>query len=131
MRSETLAQISLFEGLSDEELDACAELFSERLVMAGDRLTDESEYGYSFFVVVDGEVKVVVGGEEVVRLGPGEHFGEIALVSEDERRTASVIATQITRLAKLMTWDFQKVMKRHPGLARRLQAIADQRRRAV
>lgn len=126
MDAQKLAPFELFSGLSEDELAACSELFTEQRVLMGERLTDENDYGYSFFVVIDGAVKVSVDGQEVARLGPGDHFGEVALV-RGERRNATVTATETCRLAKMMTWDFTELLRQHTTLAQSIQAKADER----
>ena len=92
----------------------------------GDRVTREADFGYSFFVVIDGRVQVEVGDEVVAELGPGDHFGEVALVTGD-KRNATVKALETCRLAKIMTWDFPKLLEEHPTLAGRIQESADRR----
>lgn len=126
MDAQTLAPIDLFAGLTADQLDGCSSLFTEQRVLMGEHLTDENEFGYSFFVVLDGHVKVLVDGQEVAALGPGDHFGERALVG-GERRNATVTATETTRVAKMMTWDFAKLLDDHPELARRIEAKAAER----
>lgn len=126
MDAQALAPIELFDGLTEQQLRDCSTLFKEDRVLMGEHLTDEDDYGYSFFVVLDGSVKVSVDGEEVARLTAGDHFGERALVN-GERRNATVTATETCRVAKMMTWDFQKLVDEHPELAKRLEAKAAER----
>jgi len=126
MDAQTLASFELFNGLTDEELTSCGDLFTETRVLMGEQLTQEEEFGYSFFIVLEGNVKVRVDGEEVAQLGPGDHFGEVSLV-RGERRNATVSAMETCRLAKMMTWDFRELMQNHPALASRIEAKADER----
>jgi CRP-like cAMP-binding protein len=127
MDTNELKDIDLFAGLDADELAACSTLFTSEDVLMGDKLTGETDFGYSFFVVLSGEVKVLVDDEEVARLGPGDHFGEVSLVT-GERRNATVTATERCRLAKMMTWDFQKLIDEHPKLADRIRSRVDERR---
>lgn len=129
MDTATLQQFELFEGFTDDELERTAELFTEQHVRMGDHLIERDDYGYSFFLVLEGEVRVDVDGEEVARLGAGEHFGELALV-RGVKRNARVVATNNSRLAKMMTWDFRAIVESHPALADRLEAKAAERERA-
>lgn len=126
MDHETLKISSLFDGMTEEEATATAELFEEGRYLMGDRVTREDDYGYSFFIVLAGKVRVNVGDNAVAELTPGDHFGEVALVS-GERRNATVTALESCRLAKIMTWDFPKLLEEHPTLAERLRASAEQR----
>jgi CRP/FNR family cyclic AMP-dependent transcriptional regulator len=75
--------------------------------------------GISFFVVVDGEAAVTVDGKEVGRLGPGDHFGELALVSNRER---SATVTAVTDLQCLVaaSWDFRRFAKKNPDVTWKL-----------
>ncbi len=126
MDPQALADVPLFEGMSDEQLADCAARFNEVWVRMGEKLTHEEDFGYSLFVVLNGQVRVDVGGEKVAELGPGDHFGEVALV-RGTRRNATVKATEATRLAKLMTWDFREVLAENPELAARLEESARRR----
>jgi CRP-like cAMP-binding protein len=71
--------------------------------------------GVGFFVVADGEASVTVGGDEVGKLGPGDHFGELALVTEAER-TATVTATTDLRLLEIPFWDFRDFAQANPDV---------------
>jgi CRP/FNR family cyclic AMP-dependent transcriptional regulator len=126
MDSEALRISSLFDGMADDEASATAELFEEGRYLMGDRVTHENDFGYSFFIVVEGKVRVNVGDEVVAELVAGDHFGEVALVS-GERRNATVTAIESCRLAKIMTWDFPKLLEEHPTLAGRIRASAEKR----
>ena len=126
MDHEALKISSLVEGMTDDELAATAELFEESRYLMGDRVTREADFGYSFFIVLDGRVQVEVGDEVVAELGAGDHFGEVALVTGD-KRNATVKALETCHLAKIMTWDFPKLMDEHPTLAGRIKASADAR----
>ena len=88
--TDDLARVSLFSTLSERQRKKLAKLFHERTVPAGTKLVTEGTMsGVGFFVVADGEARVTVGDSEVGRLGPGDHFGELALVSEAERSAPS------------------------------------------
>lgn len=128
MEAGDLVAFELFSGLSPDQLDSCAALFSEQRVLMGEKLTTEDDFSYSLFLVLDGAVRVSVDGEQVATLGPGDYFGEVGLV-RGERRNAEVTATETCRVAKLMTWDFEKLTESHPVLAQRLEAKAAERER--
>ena len=65
-----------------------------------------SEHGIGFFVIADGEASVSIDGHEVSRIGPGGHFGEVALIS-DRIRTASVTALTDLHTYVMTVWDFR------------------------
>jgi CRP-like cAMP-binding protein len=75
--------------------------------------------GVGFFVVGEGEASVSVGGNEVATLGPGDHFGELALVSEAER-TATVTAKTDLRLLEIPFWDFRDFAHANPDVTWKL-----------
>ena len=126
MEPEALKISSLVDGMSEAELAETAGLFEETRYLMGDRVTQEDDFGYSFFIVLEGRVQVEVGDEVVNLLSVGDHFGEVALVT-GERRNATVKALETCRLAKIMTWDFPKLMEEHPAIAGRIKASADER----
>lgn len=126
MDAEGLSEIPLFEGLTDEERAAWAAHFDEVEVLTNRHMTEKGDFGYSFFVVLSGAVQVKRDGVDVARLGPGDSFGEQALLSGD-RRNASVIAVERTRLAKMMIWDLNELLATTPKLAQRIQEIAKSR----
>jgi len=128
MLKDELSAIGIFEGLSDEKLTECADLFNESEVLMGEKLTKQDDFGYSLVLVLRGRVVVKVGDEVVNELGPGDHFGEVALV-EHKKRTATVVAQETCRIAKLMTWDFEKLVAIDPVIKERLDAAAAARQK--
>ena len=75
--------------------------------------------GISFFIVAEGEGAVSVEGEEVARVGPGDYFGEMALITE-EARTATVTAVTRLRCHAIAFWDFRKFAKENPDVSWKL-----------
>jgi glutaminase len=75
--------------------------------------------GVGFFVITDGEAAVSVGGKTVARLGPGDHFGELALISESER-TATVTAETPLRCLEIPFWDFRDFALANPDVTWKL-----------
>lgn len=123
MNPEELSIVRIFEGLSSEKLAACADLFQATDVLMGEKLTKEDDFGYSFVGILSGSVAVKVGDEVVNQLDAGEHFGEVALVKH-QKRNATVVARESCRVAKLMTWDFEKFLAVDPVIKDRLDAVA-------
>ena len=126
VQASDLVAFDLFSGLTPDQLDSCAALFSEQRVLMGERLTEKDDFSYSLFLVLEGAVKVSIDGDVVATLGKGDYFGEVGLV-RGERRNAEVTATETCQVAKLMTWDFEKLTETHPVLADRLEAKAAER----
>jgi CRP-like cAMP-binding protein len=83
------------------------------------------------FVIVDGEAKVTIGGKLKTKLGPGEFFGEIALL-DGGPRTATVTAETDVKLLGLTEWVFRGLLQEHPAIAvKTLQAMAGRLRSAT
>ena len=121
-----LRSVPLLEGLTDDELADAATHFNEVHVRSGDDIVHADEHAATFFIVLDGAVTVKVDDEAVAELGPGDHFGEVALVT-GERRNATCKALGTSRLAKMMAWDFNELLEKNPVLAGRIQSAADSR----
>ena len=125
MEASALQGIPLFDGLGPDELARCASLFQEAEILAGSGLAKEGDFAYKFFVVLDGEVEVLRDFEHVARLGAGDFFGEMGVVS-GERRNARVVADTRTTVAWMMPWDFQQMTEELPTVAARIdEAIAE------
>ena len=91
--ADELKQVPLFSGLSQRQLKRLARDFREREIKSGTPVMREGEKsGISFFVIVDGTATVSADGTQVGQLGPGDHFGELALISENVR-SATVTAS--------------------------------------
>jgi len=126
MDSDTLKQIPLFEGLSERDLERLAPMMAEVKVARDKPLTVEDSLGHEFFVLLDGTCEVRVGDRTVAQFGPGDFFGEIALL-QDERRTATVIATSPARVAVMGRSAFRDMSMRYPDIGARLRATLDER----
>ncbi len=124
--AELLGRVPLFSGLDPRELETIARTVHERTFSQGDAVAEEGHSGVGFFVIRDGEARVTVGGNEVRRLGPGDYFGEIALISEGAR-TATVTAETQLRCYGLTPWEFRPLVQTNAGIAwKLLQALAKQ-----
>lgn len=122
---ELLRKVRLFSELEEKDLESLGAEFNERRFSAGDRIALEGEGGLMFFVVESGEASVEVHGDEVGRLGPGDAFGEVALI--DRRpRTASVTAVSDLRCYGLPVFVFRPFVESRPQVAwKLLEAMAD------
>ena len=92
MNQARLKDVPFFSSMSEEDLAAVAQRTDEISVAAGRVLAREGDLGEEFFVIESGTAEVTRRGAPVAKLGPGDFFGEIALIRE-ERRTATVTAT--------------------------------------
>ena len=111
----------LFSGLSDRQLSPAGEGLQGAVpIPAGTRLTTQGEMsGVAFFVAAEGEAAVIVDGERVGTMGPGDHFGELAMISENER-TATVEALTPMRCHTIQFWHFRAFAKKNPDVTWKL-----------
>ncbi len=114
-RTELIGRCALFRGLDATQLAAVAETASEIDFPPGRVIARQGEIGTGFFIVVEGEVRVVRDGETIATLGPGEFFGELSVLDR-QPRIAQVVAAAPTRCLALASWDFEKVLLAHPQL---------------
>lgn len=126
MDAAELRSTTLFDGLPDDALERCAQRFQEAELLAGSGLTREGDFSYKFFVILEGEVEVLRDFSHVADLGPGEFFGEMGLVT-GTRRNARVVAKTPCRLAWVMSWDFDDMLRDEPEVAKRIEQIVEER----
>ena len=113
---ELLKRVPLFRGLDDKQLRSIAQSFTERSFSAGDDLVAEGTGGVGFFVIETGEARVSVEGEERRTLGPGDYFGEIALI-DGGLRTATVTATADGTMHGMTPWQFRPLVEENASIA--------------
>ena len=114
--TDQLKRIPLFAGLDDKHLKSIATSMHERTFKAGDSPTVEGKSGIGFFVIESGEATVDVGGNEVRKLGPGDHFGEIALIGKAPR-SATITANTDLACWGLTAWEFKPLVEANPAIA--------------
>jgi CRP/FNR family cyclic AMP-dependent transcriptional regulator len=112
----SLRQVPLFAELGDRELERLAGQFKERTFPEGSAVTEEGGTGTGFFIIADGNATVSVAGDQKATLGPGDFFGEIALVDEGTR-TATITAATDLRCYGLTAWEFRPFVEEHPQVA--------------
>jgi CRP-like cAMP-binding protein len=127
---EILRQVPLFEGLDDATLAQLSGDFAERQFAEGTEITKEGVGGLNFFVVETGDATITVGGSQVGTLGPGDSFGEIALVDK-AARAATITATTAVRAWALPVWSFRSFVETRPDVAWKLLEILADRLRAA
>jgi CRP-like cAMP-binding protein len=93
-------------------------------VPAGEHVVREGDYGYDLMAIEEGEADVIRGGETIATLGPGDFFGEMAVL-EKTLRTASVVAKTPMRLVTLSHWD----LKRTGDAIDQIRATLEERKR--
>ncbi len=127
---ELLQRIPLFADLEPRELKRLSGSFKERTFEAGASVATEGEGGAGFFVIESGEAVVSIHGDERGRLGPGDYFGDIAMIDQGER-TASIHAESDLKCYGLTFWDFRPIVESDARIAwPMLQAMAKRLREA-
>jgi CRP-like cAMP-binding protein len=126
-KAEALGRAPLFQNLSKQELGELAKATEDLEVDEGKVLTREGDLGREFFVIVEGDVSVTKDGEEIRALGPGDFFGEIALVYEDARRTATVTAKSPLRFFVLTRQSFRSLLGHQPEIEDKVMAALEDR----
>ena len=117
---------SLFAALPVATVEYLANQASERSFSPGDRIMSEGAAGDDFYLVVEGQVDVDVGGQVVKRLGPGDYFGEIALLYRTPR-TASVTAVTALRTLSFDGAHFVAAVTGYMGSTEMIGAVAQAR----
>ena len=121
---DLLQRVPIFQDLDRKELERVSATMKQRTFKAGDTVTAEGRGGVGFFVIDDGKAKVTVGGENRRELGPGDYFGEVALLT-DSPRTATITAETDLRCYGMTSWDFKPLVETHSSIAwKLLQAMA-------
>jgi CRP/FNR family transcriptional regulator, cyclic AMP receptor protein len=119
-RVDELKQVPLFSGLSQRQLRRLARDVKEREYRPGVTVVRQGKMsGIGFFIVVEGTAAVIVDGREVAKLGPGDHFGELALISE-QVRSATVTVETPARCLVMASWDFKKFVTENPDVSWKL-----------
>ena len=127
MDTSRIAAFSVFADLPATELDELAGAMSEVEVEAGANVLMLDDYGTAIYFIEQGEAAVLTdGGEEAKALGPGDTFGEIALLLTGQR-TATVAARTPMRLISLSGQDFERIRARVPELERSLRRLGLER----
>ena len=124
---DALAKAPLFAALSRQELGELAKATEDLEVDEGKVLTREGDLGREFFVIVDGDVSVTQDGNEIRRLGAGDFFGEIALIYDNARRTATVTAASPLRFFVLTRQSFRSLLEHQPGIEEKVMAALEER----
>ena len=120
----TLAKIPLFKECSKKEVQAISRLVTPIHVQAGKVLTKEGDPGREFMIIASGTATVRRKGRKVATLGPGDFFGELALLA-GVPRTATVIAETDMVVEALNRAEFATLLDESPSIARKvLSAVA-------
>jgi CRP/FNR family cyclic AMP-dependent transcriptional regulator len=128
--SELLRRVPLFADFDEHDLKRLARSFKERTFDSGSTVAGEGKTGAGFFVIESGEASVSVRGDEHGKLGPGDYFGEIALI-DDGARSATITADSDLHCYGLTSWEFRPLVESNASIAWKLLETMAQRLRAA
>lgn len=111
-----LARVSVFSGLKRKQLNALIEASKERSYKEGAVVVEAGSLGVGFYMVMEGKLEVRKKGDVIARLGKGDFFGEMALLSNSPR-IADVVAVAPTKCLVLSVWSFTGLVKTDPEIA--------------
>ena len=127
---DAIRRVPLFAELSDPELEQVAGLFKQRRFKEGEIVAQEGSGGAAFFLIDSGEATVTVGGQPRPTLGPGDYFGEIALIDEGAR-SATIAAASDLECYGLTFWDFRPLVMENAAICWKLLQFMVARLRAA
>jgi CRP-like cAMP-binding protein len=121
-----LSRIALFAGLAGPDQQVVASWLDVGEFAPGYKLTHEGASGYAFFVLHAGAADVVVGGNVVRTLGPGDFFGELSMLGNG-RQTATVTVTAPSTVWTMFGTRFRELQQQHPEIAASIEKVASER----
>jgi CRP-like cAMP-binding protein len=127
---EALAQLTLFADLTQPQLEEVAHTVEEEMFAEGQRILRQGMAGGGFYVILDGEAQVLVDGKERGRLGRGDFFGEIALLTGDAP-SADVVAMTLLRCLTIPGGELEAFLLEHPRVMLRMLQAGARRLRAA
>jgi CRP/FNR family transcriptional regulator, cyclic AMP receptor protein len=127
---ELLQRVPLFADFERGDLERLARSFKQRTFEQGSTVAGEGKTGAGFFVIESGEASVSVRGTDRDKLGPGDYFGEIALI-DDGARSATVTADSELRCYGLTSWEFRPLVENNAAMAWKLLETMAKRLRAA
>jgi CRP/FNR family cyclic AMP-dependent transcriptional regulator len=113
---DLIKRVPLFSGASKSELAQIAAIADEVDLPADKTLITEGDTGREFFALIEGTADVTQGGRKIRTMGPGDFFGEIALISKAPR-TATIVTTSPVRALVITDRAFRQLLEQSPEIA--------------
>ncbi|HMD52230.1 MAG TPA: cyclic nucleotide-binding domain-containing protein [Solirubrobacteraceae bacterium] len=123
MDEARLQQVRPFAGLSTAERKMLGRVIDEFRAPAGTTLVRQGDYGYEFMVIEEGTVDVIRNAELVDKMGPGDFFGELAVLDGGGHRNASVVATSPVCILRLSAHDMRLMRERMPSIGEQIDSV--------
>jgi CRP-like cAMP-binding protein len=121
-----IKEAKLFQGLPDSELRSLEKQMKIVKHPAGHEIVVKGDNGVGFMIILDGTVTVSTVQGKARKLGPGDSFGEMALL-DHEGRSANIKADTDVSLATIPEWSFKPFLKEHPEVSYRMLQLLSQR----
>jgi CRP-like cAMP-binding protein len=106
----------LWAGLDRKDLKAIVKVATERKFETGDIVLGKGEGGVGFYLIKDGSVEIKTDGNILAKLGPGQFFGEMAIL-DNQPRSAEVVAAKPSRCLIVSEWSFKALISENPKIA--------------
>ena len=121
---DQISKVPIFSGCSKRELAIIARASKVVSHKEGTVIAREGERGIGLFLILEGQCRVSIGDKTKAKLGPGDFFGEVALL-DGGPRTATVTAMTPVRLIGITGWVFRGLLMEHPSIAlKTLESVA-------
>ena len=111
-----LSTVPLFAGIDPADLQAVADVATEVRFRAGEEVVRQGDPGDQLYVILDGEMKVIVDGQQVATRRPGDHVGEMSVLTR-EPRSATLVASGEVRALGLTQAQFESMLRERPDIA--------------
>ncbi len=127
---DQLAKIWIFSKLEQSDIARMAKAVVPRTYAKGESIVNEGEQAVAFYVIISGKVQMTKKGEPLGTMGPGECFGEMALL-DGHPRSASVLALEDTECLAMTRWDFTAELRANPAMAVAMLPVLSKRIREL
>jgi Ion transport protein/Cyclic nucleotide-binding domain len=127
LKREILEKIPIFRGVSNSFLFEVSSHMRPQVCIPGETIFEEGDIGNEMFFVIRGNLHVYNGDKKISTIKDGDFFGEIALFTENKKRTASVLSNTYCDLYRLDKDHFLEVLDKYPEIAAHIKSVANQR----
>jgi CRP-like cAMP-binding protein len=127
---DDLRKVWIFSQLEDSDLARMAKVVVPRKYAKGESIVNEGEQAVAFYVITGGKVEVKKGDKSLATFGPGDTFGDMALLDGFPRATSCVAAAD-TECLVMTRWDFTAELRTNPSIALLMLPVLSKRIRAL
>jgi CRP-like cAMP-binding protein len=113
---EQLRKVPLFAALDRKDLETLSHFVREQSYEPGQTIVKEGDKGHGLYIIKDGKVSIRKGNRAIRQMGPGDFFGEIAIL-DDGPRTADVVADSRTDCLTLSSWETRPLLMQSSGMS--------------